>query len=128
MARIADKCREVLDKAEWIAVATSGADGPHLAGTWGDYVRALGIADDGTLLSPIGGYKKTEQNLKTDNRIEVLCGTRQVQGTHGPGKGCRIRGTGQLQTAGERFDAAKKKCPWARAVLVIKAEEVSEQL
>ncbi len=128
MARIEKKCKEVLDKAEWIAIATSGADGPHLAGTWGEYVRALGIKDGETLVVPAGGLLKTEQNLKGDNRIELLCSTRQVQGTRGPGKGCRIRGTGQLQTSGDIFEATKKKFPWARGVLVIKAEEVSEQL
>ncbi len=128
MAKIGSKCREVLDKTEWIAIATSGPDGPHLAGTWGEYVRALGIRNDEVLLVPAGGLKKTEQNLSADKRIEMLFGSRQVQGTHGPGKGCRIRGTGQLQASGELFDAARKKFPWARGVLVIKAEEVNEQL
>jgi hypothetical protein len=128
MAKVGNTCREVLDKAEWIAIATSGPDGPHLAGTWAEYVRALGIRNDEVLLVPAGGLKKTEQNLSSDKRIEMLFGSRQVQGTHGPGKGCRIRGTGQLQASGELFDAVRKKFPWARGVLVIKAEEVNEQL
>jgi hypothetical protein len=128
MAKIGNTCRQVLDKAEWIAIATSGPDGPHLAGTWGESVRALGVKNDEVLLVPAGGLKKTEQNLAADKRIEILFGSRQVQGTHGPGKGCRIRGIGQLQTSGELFDDVKKKFPWARGVLVIKAEEVSEQL
>ncbi len=127
MAKIEKKAREVLDKTEWVAIATSGSDGPHLVATWGDYVRTLGLDGD-ILLVPVGGMKKTEQNLKTDKRIEVLCGTRQVQGANGPGKGCRIRGTGELLTTGQQFDETKKKFPWARAVLVIKAEEVIEQL
>jgi len=128
MAKIEKKCREVLDKTEWIAIATTGADGPHLAGTWGEYVKALGMINDDTLLVPIGGYRKTEDNLEMNSRIELLCGTRQVQGTHGPGKGCRIRGTGQIQKNGENFEAAKKLFPWVRGVLVIRAEEVYEQL
>lgn len=128
MAKIEGKCREVLDKAEWVAIATTGPDGPHLAGTWGGYIRALGIKNDEIIMAPAGGYVKTEQNLEQDNRIELLCGARQVQGVNGPGKGCRIRGTGQLQTSGDLADAAKKKFPWARGVLVVKAEEVMEQL
>ncbi len=127
MAKIEKKAREVLEKTEWVAIATSGSDGPHLAATWGDYIRTLGMDGD-SLFVPVGGMKKTEQNLKTDTRIEVLCGTRQVQGANGPGKGCRIRGTGALLTTGQQFDATKKKFPWARAVLVIKAEEVIELL
>jgi len=128
MAGIEGKCREVLDKAEWVAIATTGPAGPHLAGTWGGYIRALGIKGDETILVPAGGYMETEQNLKQDDRIELLCGTRQVQGVNGPGKGCRIRGTGQLQTTGELAEMARKKFPWARGVLVIKVDEALEQL
>ena len=127
MTKIEGKCREVLDKAEWVAIATAGPDGPHLAATWGDYIRTLGIKDN-EILIPVAGYKKTEQNLASDNRIELLCGTRQVQGGRGPGKGCRIRGKGQLQFSGELAEAAKKQFPWARGVMVIIVEEVREQL
>ncbi len=127
MTKIEKICREVLEKSEWVAIATAGPAGPHLAATWGEYVKALGIGDE-RILVPVGGMQKTEQNLAKNNRIEVLCGTRQVQGAHGPGKGCRIRGTGEVQTEGELFTAARKKFPWARGVLVINAVEVSEQL
>jgi len=47
--KIDKKCKEVLDKTEWIAIATVGADGPHLADTWGEYVKALGGIDGDTL-------------------------------------------------------------------------------
>ncbi len=123
-----ETCREVIDKAEWIAIATSGAGGPHLAATWGEYMRTLGIVDDEVLLVPVGGYRSTERNLASDNRVELLCATKQVQGATGPGKGCRIRGTAQIQTAGDRFAAAKKIFPWARGVLVVKVEEAVTQL
>ncbi len=127
MAKIEGKCREVFDKAEWVAIATAGKDGPHLVATWGDYIRVLGTKDD-KILVPVAGYQITEKNLTNDNRIEILCATRQVHGAHGPGKGCRIRGTGQMQTSGEFAEAAKKKFSWARGVLIIKTEEVVEQL
>ena len=128
MARIEGKCKEVIEKAEWVAVATHGADGPHLAGTWGEYIRALGIRDDEFVLVPTGGYHKTEQKLMEDNTIEMLWASRQVEGTYGPGKGCKIRGTGELQTTGQFAEAAKEKFPWARGVLVVRAVEVIEQL
>ena len=128
MSKIEGVCREVIDKAEWIAIATSGAAGAHLAGTWGEYIRSLCVEKEEIILIPVGGYRTTEQNLVSDNRIELLCATKQVQGAHGPGKGCRIRGTGQIQTSGDRFASAKKKFPWARGVLVVKVEEVSAQL
>jgi len=128
MSKIEGICREVIDKAEWIAIATSGAEGAHLAGTWGEYVRALRKVNDEILLVPVGGYRTTERNLVPENRIELLCATKRVQGAHGPGKGCWIRGTGEIKTSGNRFTAAKTKFPWARGVLVVKVEEVSSQL
>ena len=127
MAKIDGVCREVLEKSEWIGLATAGPDGPHLVATWGDYVRALGIGDD-RLLIPVGGMHKTEANLKRDNRVELLCGTRQVKGTHSLGRGCGITGRAELQTTGPYFDAAKARFPWARAVMVVSVEEVKPQL
>ena len=127
MAKIDGICKEVLDKTEWIAITTTGPDGPHAVATWGDYVRAFGIEDD-TLLIPVGNRHKTEANLKRDNRVELLCGTRQVQGTLGSGKGCGIVGKAEFQTAGPHFDAVKAKFRWARAALVVNVEEAKPQL
>jgi len=127
MAKIEGVCKEVIDKTEWIAITTTGPGGPHVVATWGDYVRAFGIQDD-TLLIPVGGMHKTEANLKRDNRVELLCGTRLVAGTHGPGKGCSIVGKAEFQTAGPHFDAVKAKYAWARAALVVTAEEAKPQL
>ena len=127
MAKIDGICKEVMDKTEWIAIATTGPDGPHLVATWGDHVRALGIEDD-TLLIPVGYMHKTEANLKHGNRVELLCATRQVQGTHGPGKGFGIVGKAEFQTAGPHFDAVKAKFGWARAALVVHVEEAKAQL
>jgi hypothetical protein len=127
MAKIDSICKEVIDKTEWLAIATTGHDGPHVVATWGDYVRAFGSQND-TLLIPVGHMHKTEANLKHDHRVELLCGTRQVQGTHGPGKGCGISGKAEFQTSGPHFDAVKAKFPWARAALVISVEEAKPQL
>jgi predicted pyridoxine 5'-phosphate oxidase superfamily flavin-nucleotide-binding protein len=127
MDKIENKCREVLEKGEWVAIATMGTDGPHLAGTWGDYIRALGISET-ELRIPVAGYRKTEQNLAQNNAIELLCGTRLVEGAHGPGKGCRIRGRGRITTSGDQAEAAKKQFTWARGVLIVTVEEALPQL
>ena len=80
MSKFEGICREVIDKAEWVAIATSGAAGAHLAGTWGEYIRTLGVEDDGVLLIPVGGYRTTEQNLVSDNRVELLCAAERPDG------------------------------------------------
>lgn len=127
MTKIDGVCREVMEKTEWIAIATTGTDGPHVVATWGDYVRAFGM-EDGTILIPVGLMRRTEENIRRDNRVELLCGTRLVQGTHGPGKGCSIVGRAQMLTSGAVFDTVRARFPWARAALVVQAEVVSAQL
>lgn len=120
-------CKEVIEKSEWIAIATVGAKGPHVVGTWADYMTAFGI-DTETLLIPAGLMHQTEANLRHDDRVELLCGTRQVEGKLGPGKGCAIRGRGKLQHTGDAFETVKAQFPWARAALVVKIEQVTPQL
>jgi hypothetical protein len=119
--------REVIDKCEWVAIATVGPDGPHLAATWGDYVRALGVEGD-IVLIPAGGLRKTESNLKLNPRIELLLASRQIQRPQGTGQGCVLSGTGELQAAGPAMDKVKARFPWARGALVVKVERASTQL
>jgi hypothetical protein len=128
MAKIEGVCREVLEKADWISVSTAGADGPHVAATWGDYVRKLGLGNGETLLIPLFGFKTTERNLLADNRVELLCATKLVPSAISLGRGCRIRGKGHVETSGARFAAAKEAFSWARGVLVVTVEETHVQL
>ncbi len=127
MAKLEGKIREVIDKAEWVSIATAGPDGPHLAATWGDYVRALGIEQD-TIVIPAGGLRTTEANLRNDSRIELLFASRQVQGTQSAGQGCRISGRGEMQAAGPAAERVKARFPWARAALVVTVERAATQL
>ncbi len=128
MAKIEGKCKEVIERTEWVAIATCGDDGPHIVATWGDYVRAIGIKDGMIIIIPAGGYNKTAENLKKNNRVELLIASKQVQGSHGPGQGCSITGRGEVQISGEFAEAARKKFSWARGALVIRVEQVKTQL
>lgn len=128
MAKIEGTCKEVMDKAEWVAIATCGDDGLHLVATWGDYVRAIGIKDGNIIVIPAGKYQKTEANLKKDDRVELLAASKQVQGAHGAGQGCSLTGKGEIQTTGELAEAVRKKFSWARGALVIRVEQVRTQL
>jgi len=126
--QIEGKCKEVLDKTEWVAIATCGDNGPHIVATWGGYVRALKTEDSGIIVIPAGFYNITEANLKKNNLVELLIASKQVQGTNGLGQGCSISGKGEIQTTGKFADLAKSKFSWARGALVITVEKVSTQL
>lgn len=127
MANLDAAIREVIDKSEWVAIATVGPDGPHLAATWGDYVRALGVEDD-VIVIPAGGLRKTETNLRANPRVELLFASRQVRRPQGVGQGCVLSGTAELQVSGPAMDAVKTQFPWARGALVVRIERAAMQL
>src|SRR5512141_2998513 len=103
MAAMSNDVRAVIDKAEWVAIATVGPDGPHLAATWGDYVRALGVEDD-VIVIPAGGLRQTEANLNANPRVELLFAARPVPRPQGAGQGCVLSGTAELQVSGPAMD------------------------
>ena len=119
--------RELLEKAEFVAIVTQGPDGPHLVGNWGDYARRIGI-DDARIVLPAGHYERTEENLKRDDRIQLMAASRGVRGSRGPGQGGVIFGKGSVQAEGELAARAKAVFPWARGALVIDIERCEMQL
>ena len=98
-----------------------------MVGNWGDYMRALGIGAD-TIVLPAGRYRQTEENLRKNDRVQLLVASRKVQGTRSPGQGYLIVGTAEIVSSGEIVDTVKAKFPWARGALVIHVEEVTAQL
>jgi predicted pyridoxine 5'-phosphate oxidase superfamily flavin-nucleotide-binding protein len=127
MKKIEGNCRDVCDATEFVTIVTNGDNGPHVVGNWGDYMRALGIGAD-TIVLPAGRYRQTEENLRKNDRVELLVASRKVQGTRSPGQGYLIVGTAEIVSSGEIADAVKAKFPWARGALVIHVEEVTAQL
>jgi len=127
MAKIEGVCREVCEATEFVAIVTSGEAGPHLVGNWGDYMRLLGIRED-IIVFPAGRYRQTEENLRKNNRIQLLVASKKVRGSRSPGQGCIIDGTAEVLSTGEIVEAVKAKFPWARGALVVHVEEVQSQL
>jgi predicted pyridoxine 5'-phosphate oxidase superfamily flavin-nucleotide-binding protein len=126
MAKIEGVCREVCNATEYVAIVTSGEDGPHVVGHWGNYMF-LDI-QEGVVAFPVGRYQKTEQNLRKNGRIQLLVASKKVQGSKSPGQGCLITGTAEIVAAGEVVDAVRVKFPWARGALVVRVEATSTQL
>jgi hypothetical protein len=127
MAKIEGVFRDVCEATEFVTIVTSGDDGPHVVGNWGDYMRVLGIKDD-MIVFPAGRYRQTEENLRRNNRVQLLVASKKVQGTRSPGQGCLIVGTGEILNSGDIVDAVKAKFPWARGAMVVHVDEVKTQL
>src|SRR3974390_1880965 len=127
MAKIEGICREVCEATEFVTIVTAGDDGPHVVGNWGDYMRILGIGED-TIVLPAGRYRQTEQNLRKDNRVQLLVASKKVQGSRSAGQGCLIVGTAEIVSSGATVDAVKARFPWARGALIIRVTQVKSQL
>ncbi len=127
MGKIEGVCREVCEATEFVTIVTTGEDGPHVVGNWGDYMRVLGIQKN-MIVFPTGRYQQTEKNLRKNNRIQLLVASKKVQGTRSPGQGCLISGTGEILDSGAIVDAVKEKFRWARGAMVIHVEDVKTQL
>ena len=127
MTGIDGVCRDICEATEFVTIVTMGDDGPHVVGNWGDYMRVLGITDN-TIVFPAGRYQQTENNLRKNNRVQLLVASKKVQGTRSPGQGCLIVGTGEILSSGDIVNAVKANFPWARGALVIHVEDVKTQL
>ena len=127
MSKLSNLCKEVIEKSEWLAIATAGPEGPHLAACWSQSVRALDYQDD-VLRIPAWSYFRTEENLKRNPRIELLFASRQVARPQGQGQGCRIVGRGEIQTVGPNAEAVKARFPGTRAALVVTITSAETQL
>ncbi len=122
---IPDKMKEVMAHEGVVAIVTQGIEGPHMVNTWNSYLR---ISDDGKLLVPVGYMHLTENNLAQNPRVLMTLGTREVEGTHGPGTGFLVEGQGTVVDSGASFDSTKAQFPWARAVLEIKVTSAKQTL
>lgn len=120
--------KNVIENTEIVTIATNGEQGPHLVATWGDFVNSLYISDGKTILIPAGGYSLTEKNLKEDDRVELLMGSKKVQGKNGLGTGYRLSGHARIVIEGKYFDLVKSNFPWARAALIIEVEKAEQLL
>jgi len=119
--------REVIEKSEWQAIATTGPDGPHLAACWTRNILPLEAGAD-EILIPAWHFETTEKNLKGDPRMELLFVARDVKRAKGDGQGCTVVGTGELLTSGPKAEANKARFPWARGVLVVKVTGLKNHL
>jgi hypothetical protein len=108
-----------------VAIVTQGIDGPHVVNTWNSYVN---ISQKKALLIPVGGMNTTEKNVERNPKVKLTIGSREVQGKNYKGTGFLITGTAQFIKEGPDFNMMKEKFVWARAVLEITLESVTQTL
>ena len=120
-----EKFREVLSKEGVVAIVTCADNIAHVNNTWNSYLR---ITADNTLLIPVAGMSHTRADLQSNNTVQLTLGSKEVQGTIGPGAGFRIAGSGRILTDGEHYAMMHATFPFAKAVLEVVPTEVVQTI
>ena len=120
---IPDKLQKIMKQDGVVAIATLGADGPHLVNTWNSYLK---VSPDGRLFIPAGYMHKTEANLAHNPNVLITLGSSKVAGLHCMGAGFLIKGKGNFVLSGPDFDLMKEKFDWLRATLAVIIETATQ--
>lgn len=121
---IPKKMMEVLKHEGVVSIVTKGQEA-HVVNTWNSYIK---VTEEGKLLIPVGRMNATEDNIKENNKILMTLGSREIEGFHSKGTGFLIEGTGEFSYRGKDHDIMKEKFPWLRAVLIIRADKITQTL
>lgn len=123
-AKLSEKFHEVLKHEGVVSIVSWGNDEPHVANTWNSY---LVITDDGRILIPAYGLRKTQKNVEVNKNVKLTLGTRNVLGYKDyQGTGFLITGTARYFDSGNEYDMMKEKFSFLTRVLeitVIKAKQ-----
>ena len=122
---IPEKLLEVMKQDGVVAIATLGAEGPHMVNTWNSYLRAT---EDGRLLIPAGFMHQTEANVAFNPQVLITLGSSKIKGLQGPGTGFLIKGKAVFVTSGPDFDVMKAKFKWLRATMAITIESATQTI
>jgi hypothetical protein len=117
---IPDALRAALNEEGSAAFVTQGPSGPHLVATWNSYIE---VVDSRTMVFPAGGYRKTEENLRSGSSVQMIVGGHVPRGV-----GFRLTGHAELEVGTPHHLRLKQRFPWARAAVVIHVSGVEQVL
>ena len=117
---------DVLKNEGVVSIVSWGVDEPHLVNTWNSY---LVVTPDERLLIPAYAMRKTESNVKQNNKVKLALGSKAVLGYKDyPGTGFVIEGTEKYLESGSEFDMMKEKFSFLTRVLEITVASAKQML
>ena len=122
---LSEKFYEVIKHEGVVSIVSWGNDEPHVVNTWNSY---LNISDDGRILIPAAGMRRTQKNILQNNRVKVTLGSKEVMGYKYPGTGFLIEGTAKYLESGSEFEMMKEKFPFLSRVLEITVTSATQTL
>lgn len=118
------KVLDILNHEGVVTIISKGKDDFHVANTWNSYIH---VHDD-LFLIPAAGMHHIEDDVKHDSHLYLTIGSKEVEGTVGPGAGFHLQGIGSFITQGEFYDEMKKDFPFLSRVLVVKIEQADQKI
>lgn len=125
--RLPEKFFDVLKHEGVVTVMSWGVE-PHIVNTWNSYIV---VTDDGRLLIPAYGFRKTEKNVNVNNKIKLALGSREVLGYKDyQGTGFIVTGTARYISSGDEYEYEymKKKFPFLTRVFEVTVDKATQML
>ena len=123
--RLPEKFFDVLKHEGVVTVMSWGVE-PHIVNTWNSYIV---VTDDGRLLIPAYGFRKTEKNVNVNNKIKLALGSREVLGYKDyQGTGFIVTGTARYIRSGDEYEYMKKKFPFLTRVFEVTVDKATQML
>lgn len=120
-----EKLLEVISHEGVVAIVSCNNNEAHVVNTWNSYVNAT---EDGRLLIPAAGMRKTQKNVEQNNKVKVTIGSKEVMGYNFMGTGFLIEGTAKFVESGSEFDMMKGKFAFLSRVLEITVTSAKQTL
>lgn len=120
-----EKLLEVISHEGVTAIASCSNNEVHVVNTWNSYINTT---EDGRLLIPAAGMRKTQKNVELNNKVKVTVGSKEVMGYKYLGTGFLIEGTAKFVESGSEFDMMKEKYPFLSRVLEITVTSAKQTL
>ncbi len=127
-ATLPEKFFDVLRHEGVVSIVSWASGEPHLVNTWNSY---LVITEDGRILVPVFGMRKTQQNVEVNPKIILAVGSKEVPGYKDyPGTGFVVEGTGKFLApgSGPEYDRMKEKFSFANRVLEVTVTSAKQKI
>lgn len=123
--KLTDKFFEVLQHEGVVSIVSWGVE-THVVNTWNSY---LVVTEDGRILIPAYGFRKTEKNVNVNNQVKLTLGSKEVLGYKDyQGTGFLIDGTARYISSGEEYEMMKAKFSFLTRVLEVTVVSAKQML
>ncbi len=123
--KLTEKFFEVLKHEGVVSIVSWGLE-THVVNTWNSF---LVVTDDGRILIPAYGFRKTEKNVNVNNHVKLTLGSKEVLGYKDyQGTGFLIDGIAKYKDSGEDYEMMKQKFSFLTRVLEVTVTSAKQML